>query len=181
MLFAGGVGVGAGGDGEKREDLQPHDVHFWADLQGGMACIADRPVLRLALVQLVGTYSIIAALTVLAVRLAEVMPELEPDQFGFLLAVASTGIGGGAFLVGRFGKHLRRSVWATLGALAMGVCLLALAAVGDRLGPSVARSRGWGWGPACALFRCKRRSKKKPPKKCEARSLGCKTMPSTLP
>jgi len=138
--------------GEKREDLQPHDVHFWEDLQGGLACIAARPVLRLALVQLVGTYSIVAALTVLAVRLAEIMPELDPDQFGFLLAVASVGIGGGALLVGRFGKGIPRSRLTLVGSGLMGLCLLALAAIGDRLWPSVGAIAVLGVGAGLSVI-----------------------------
>jgi len=138
--------------GEKREDLQPHDVHFWEDLRGGLACIGARPVLRLALVQLVGTYSIVAALTVLAVRLAEIMPELNPDQFGFLLAVASVGIGGGALLVGRFGKGIPRSRLALVGSGIMGAGLLALAAIGDRLWPSVGAIAVLGVGAGLSVI-----------------------------
>ncbi|MGQ9866478.1 MAG: MFS transporter [Pseudanabaenaceae cyanobacterium] len=138
--------------GEKWEDLQPHDVHFWEDLWGGLACIGARPVLRLALVQLVGTYSIVAALTVLAVRLAEIMPELDPDQFGFLLAVASMGIGGGALLVGRFGKGIPRSRLALTGSSIMGMALLALAAIGDRLWPSVGAIAVLGVGAGLSVI-----------------------------
>jgi MFS family permease len=82
--------------------------------------------------QLVGTFSVIAALTVLAVRLAEVMPEIKSEQFGFLLADASLGIAIGAAIVGQFGNKLSRKLLALIGSIGMAVFLAGLAVVSDR-------------------------------------------------
>jgi hypothetical protein len=59
----------------------------------GPAICQPGALIRAALVQVVVLYSLFAALAVLAVRMAEVMAELKPDQFGVLLAAAGLGMG----------------------------------------------------------------------------------------
>ena len=74
--------------------------------------------MRGALIQLVILFSVFAALAVLAVRLAEVIPEIKSSQFGFLLAAGGVGMAIGAAFIGYFGQrfpHSRLSLWGSLG------------------------------------------------------------------
>ncbi len=128
--------------------LQPHEKlesqhrdapHVWEDLKLGFQYIGQMPVIKAALVQVVVLYSLFAALAVLAVRMAEVMPELKPDQFGVLLAAAGLGMGIGAFWVGHTGQQVSRRAWSGLGSLLLCVALGSLSWTTDWLFPSL----GW--------------------------------------
>ncbi|MDX1978059.1 MAG: MFS transporter [Pseudanabaenaceae cyanobacterium bins.68] len=119
--------------GETKTNIQTHDLHIWQDIQGGLAYVRQNRLIQSALLQLISTFSIIAALTVIAVRLAEVMPEIRAEQFGFLLAMASVGMGIGAVTVGKFGIDLPRLNLAVIGSIGMAAGLVALALVCDRL------------------------------------------------
>jgi MFS family permease len=83
-------------------------------------------------------YSLFAALAVLAVRMAEVMAELEADQFGVLLAAAGLGMGIGAFWVGHIGRGVSRRAWSGLGSLLLSLALVALSWTERKLFPSLA-------------------------------------------
>ncbi|NJK34167.1 MAG: MFS transporter [Oscillatoriales cyanobacterium SM2_2_1] len=101
-------------------NLRPMEPpHVWQDLREGLRYIQQQPNLQAALWNLISTFSIIAAMTVLAVRLAEVMPEIRSEQFGFLLADASIGMAIGAVLVARFGDRLSRRRLALIGSMGM--------------------------------------------------------------
>ncbi len=108
------------------------DPHVWVDIKDGLQYLGKNRAVQSALLQLVSTFSVIAALTVLAVRLAEVMPEIKSEQFGFLLADASLGIAIGAAIVGQFGNKVPRKVLALIGSVGMAVFLAGLALVCDR-------------------------------------------------
>jgi len=116
--------------GEVRSDKVEN--HVWTDIQEGLQYLGKNRHVQSALWQLVCTFSVIAAMTVLAVRLAEVMPEIKSEQFGFLLADASLGIAIGAVIVGRFGSQVSRQLLALIGAIGMSVFLAGLAVVSDR-------------------------------------------------
>ncbi len=89
--------------GERLQDRL--EYHIWQDLLEGIGYVKTQPIIQGALVQLVTTYSVIAALTVLAVQIAEVLPQLHSDDFGYLLSVSSVGIALAAAILGRF-RHL---------------------------------------------------------------------------
>jgi MFS family permease len=100
---------------------------FWVDIRDGVRYLKHQAQVRVAILQLVLLSCVFAALAVLAVRLAELIPAIKASQFGFLLAAGGLGLGLGAVLVGHFGQRfLRRylSLWGTLG---MGLCLIGLA------------------------------------------------------
>jgi MFS family permease len=113
------------------------DQHFWLDLKEGLAYLRNHRGVRDALVQLVVLFSVFAALAVLAVRLAEVIPQLEADQFGWLLSVGSVGMGLGALVVGQFGQGLSRTRLAKIGTIGMGTALLGLALWHETLTPTL--------------------------------------------
>ncbi|MGD1951825.1 MAG: MFS transporter [Leptolyngbyaceae cyanobacterium] len=108
--------------GESAENLN-RDSHVWADIKDGFTYIQQRPPIRNAIIQLVLLFSVFAALAVLSVRLAEIIPTLKSSQFGVLLASGGVGMGIGAALIGHFGYRFKRRQLSLLGLLGMGAAL----------------------------------------------------------
>ena len=108
--------------GESADNLN-RDSHVWADIKDGFSYIKQRPPIRNAITQLVLLFSVFAALAVLSVRLAEVIPTLKSSQFGILLAAGGVGMGIGAALVGHFGYRFKRRQLSLLGLIGMGAAL----------------------------------------------------------
>jgi len=106
---------------ENLPDSDREAPHVWQDLRDGLNYLRHNRRVRNALLQLIILFSIFAALTVLAVRLAEVIPGLKSSQFGFLLAAGGVGIASGATLLGQFGQrfsHAQLSLWGSVGVAA---------------------------------------------------------------
>ncbi|MEB3276661.1 MAG: MFS transporter [Cyanobacteriota bacterium] len=102
------------------------NVSVWHEVGEGMAVLRSRPSVRSAMAQLVLLYSLLAALYVLAISLASLIPALGPTQFGTLLAMSGIGLALGAVLVAQLGGGLnRRRLGATgLGTMAWTLVLL---------------------------------------------------------
>ncbi|WP_264322959.1 MFS transporter [Romeriopsis navalis] len=113
--------------GEKPVDKTQVQPHVLADIKDGVKYLSEQPRVRAALIQLVILFSIFAALSVLAVRLAEVMPELKSSQFGFLLAAGGVGMAIGAAVLGNFGQRLSNQRLGTYGSIGMATGLGILA------------------------------------------------------
>ncbi len=111
--------------GESSENLT-QDSHVWTDIKDGLRYIQQRPPIRNAIIQLVLLFSVFAALAVLAVRLAEVIPTLKPSQFGVLLASGGVGMGIGAGIIGHIGHRFARRQLSLFGLLGMGASLAGL-------------------------------------------------------
>lgn len=131
--------------------LRPHETlseqepaHVWDDIKDGLAYLGDNARVRGALIQLVLLFSVFAALAVLAVRLAELIPTLKSSQFGFLLAAGGVGMGIGATLVGQFGQRFRRYRLSLYGSLGMAAMLGGLSLSHDHLWMSLALITGVG-------------------------------------
>ncbi|MGF1566941.1 MAG: MFS transporter [Nodosilinea sp.] len=101
--------------------------HFLADIRDGVSYLNQQAQVRVAILQLVLLSSVFAALAVLAVRLAEMMPAIKASQFGFLLAAGGVGLAVGAILVGHFGRRFSKRYLSLGGTLGMAGCLVALA------------------------------------------------------
>jgi len=124
-----------------KENLSPpHEdwSHFLADIKDGFRYLGQQVQVRVAIIQLVLLSSVFAALAVLAVRLAEMIPTIKASQFGFLLAAGGLGLGLGAVLVGNFGPRFPRRFLSLWGALGMASCLIALAWTTQQLWASMA-------------------------------------------
>ncbi|MGF1538060.1 MAG: MFS transporter [Elainellaceae cyanobacterium] len=137
--------------GSKRstsEDTAPLS-QVWADMQSGLQYLNQQPQVRAAIAQLVVLFSVFAALAVLAVRLAEVMPAIESDQFGFLLAAAGVGMAIGAGVIGQFGQRFSRSQISLVGSIGMAGCLAGLALVTQQLLPTLVIIACLGLFAAC--------------------------------
>ncbi len=98
----------------------------WQDLRDGLRYLGENHRIRIALIQLVILFSIFAALTVLAVRMAEVIPGLKSSQFGFLLAAGGIGIALGATLLGQFGQRFSHTALSLVGSIGITACLTSL-------------------------------------------------------
>jgi MFS family permease len=111
---------------EKWQNPQEKSPHVFQDIWDGVRYLGDNHRVRNALVQLVILFSIFAALSVLAVRMAETIPGMKAEQFGFLLAAGGVGMAIGAVILGYWGQrfsHTQLSLW---GAIGMGISLFAL-------------------------------------------------------
>jgi len=122
----------------------PSDTHVWADIKDGLRYLGGKPRIRNAMIQLVLLFSVFAALAVLAVRLAEILPELKSSQFGFLLAAGGVGMGLGAALVGQFGTRFKRPQLALFGSIGMAAMLVGISVFNAQLWPCLLLIGGLG-------------------------------------
>jgi len=112
--------------GEKQKHLSPENAHVLTDISEGLRYLNEKGRIRNAMIQQMILFSIMAALSVLAVTIAEGLPELKAEQFGFLLAAGGVGMALGAVILGNWGQrftHTRLSFW---GALGMSLSLVGL-------------------------------------------------------
>ncbi len=113
--------------GEKQPHVEQKDQnHVFQDLRDGLRYLGENSRIRTALIQLVILFSIFAALAVLAVRMAEVIPGLKSSQFGFLLAAGGVGIAAGATLLGQYGQKFAPIQLSLYGSMGMAACLISL-------------------------------------------------------
>jgi predicted MFS family arabinose efflux permease len=111
---------------EKPHDAATEFPHVFDDLRDGLRYLKANYRVRNALVQLIILFSVFAALTVLAVRMAEIIPNLKASQFGFLLAAGGVGIAGGATILGQFGQRFSYTSLSLCGCLGMAASLVGL-------------------------------------------------------
>ncbi|MGK7941017.1 MAG: MFS transporter [Crocosphaera sp.] len=112
--------------GEKQEKNQQERPHVFEDIKDGIRYLGRNHRVRNALIQLVILFCIFAALSVLAVRMAETIPGMKAEQFGFLLATGGLGMGLGATLLGNWGQKFPNSQLGLWGAIGMAVALVGL-------------------------------------------------------
>ncbi|MEO0406142.1 MAG: MFS transporter [Cyanobacteria bacterium P01_A01_bin.135] len=151
-LLAGGLLLLVGDNELVATDGESQDsplTRLWADMRDGLRYLGDHPPVRAAIAQLVVLFSVFAALAVLAVRLAEVMPAIDADQFGFLLASAGIGMAVGAGLIGQFGQRFARDQLSVLGSFGMAGCLAGLSLFTQQLVPTLALITLLGLFAAC--------------------------------
>jgi MFS family permease len=113
--------------GENKEEPEEEPPHVFADILDGLLYVKHHRRVRNALIQLVILLSVIAALSVLAVRLAETLPGLKASQFGFLLAAGGLGMAGGAAILGHWGQHISHNRLSLYGSIGMAGALAGLA------------------------------------------------------
>lgn len=109
----------------------------WGNIRDGLRYLKNQSHVRAALIHLVILFSIFAALAVLAVRMAEVMPDIKSSQFGFLLAAGGVGMAIGAVLVGQFGQRVSRTQLGFYGSTGMAISLAAVSFFAHRFFPSL--------------------------------------------
>ena len=112
--------------GEKLDKSQQQQPHVLADIKDGISYLNQNPRVRNALIQLVILFSIFAALAVLAVSMADRIPQIEADQFGILLAAAGVGMGASAAILGSKGQSINRARLSFIGSLGVAASLVGL-------------------------------------------------------
>ena len=118
---------------EKPLQSEKESDHIFTDLRDGLRYLKDNDRLRNALIQLIILFSVFAALTVLAVRMAELIPNLKASQFGFLLAAGGVGIAIGATLLAQFGQRFSYTKLSLYGSMGMTASLVGLAVITKQL------------------------------------------------
>jgi MFS family permease len=111
---------------EKPHPPETEFPHVFSDLRDGLSYLKANHRVRNALLQLIILFSVFAALTVLAVRMAEIIPNLKASQFGLLLASGGVGIAAGATILGQFGQRFSYSQLSLWGCLGMAASLVGL-------------------------------------------------------
>lgn len=111
---------------EKPQQTQTESPHIFTDLRDGFRYLGENRQLRNALIQLIILFSIFAALTVLAVRMAELIPGLKASQFGFLLAAGGVGIALGATILGLYCQRFSYTQLSLCGSVGMAASLIGL-------------------------------------------------------
>ncbi|MEL6938375.1 MAG: MFS transporter [Cyanobacteria bacterium J06598_1] len=128
---------------EVKSDI-PVQTRAWEDIKDGLRYLQKQVQVRSALIQLIVLFSVFAALAVLAVRLAEVIPTIKSSQFGFLLAAGGVGLAIGAVVIGQFGQRFSRSQLGLVGSLGMAATLTGLSLAPAQLWPSIGLIGGLG-------------------------------------
>ena len=112
--------------GEKLVDTEKEQPHPWQDIKDGIKYLGKNRRVRNALIQLVILFSIFAALAVLAVSMADLIPQIEAEQFGFLLAAAGVGMGASAAILGSKGQNINRARLSLIGSIGVAASLIGL-------------------------------------------------------
>jgi predicted MFS family arabinose efflux permease len=110
--------------GENRETPAEEPPHVWQDIREGLSYVKHHKQVRNALIQLVILFSVFAAISVLAVRLAETLPGMKASQFGFLLSAAGVGMACSAAILGHWDQRLSNAQLSLYGSVGMAGALV---------------------------------------------------------
>ena len=114
---------------ETNEEIEASDrqkPRVWQDIRDGIKYLGENSTVRNALIQLVILFSIFAALAVLAVSMAEQIPQIEAESFGILLAAAGVGMGISAGILGSKGENLDPNLLSLIGSIGVAASLAGL-------------------------------------------------------
>ena len=104
--------------GEQPKNLRTTNPHVFKDIWDGIRYLGHNNRVRNALIQLTILFSVFAALAVLAVSMADQIPQIDADQFGILLAASGIGMAISAAILGNWGQKFARiklSLWGSFG------------------------------------------------------------------
>ena len=96
------------------------------EFKESLQILKEKPTIRIAILNLVILYSLLAALYVLTITLASSIPSLGPTRFGALLATSGIGVAIGALLIAQLGNSLNKKVLPTIGLGSITICLILL-------------------------------------------------------
>lgn len=132
-LFVGGAYAIAGmiliglKTGETQAQLRQESPHPLQDIWEGIQYLNQNHRVRNALIQLIVLFSVFAALVILAVSLADKIPQIEADQFGLLLATTGLGMGISAAVIGNLGGRFTNAQLSFTGSMGVSISLIGLA------------------------------------------------------
>ncbi|HEY9809125.1 MAG TPA: MFS transporter [Halomicronema sp.] len=123
--------------GENITPVSGETPHVFEDIRDGLRYLKANIRVRNALIQLVILFSIFAALAVLAVRMAEVIPGLKASQFGFLMAAGGVGMAAGSTALGYFGSRFSHLQLSLVGSVGMAASLVGLSLFAQQVVPAL--------------------------------------------
>ena len=112
--------------GETKEHRKQEKPHVFQDIWDGIRYLGKNHRVRNALIQLIILFSVFATLPVLAVRLADKIPDMRPEQFGRLIAAGGVGIGCVATILGSLGQRFSHTQLSICGLLGVAASLIGL-------------------------------------------------------
>ncbi len=112
--------------GETKQIPTGEEPHILADLRDGIRYLNDRQKIKGAILQLVIFSSVFTSMTVVAIRIAELLPEIKASQFGFLLAAAGVGMALGAVILGYIGPKFSNAQLGLYGSIGVAATLVGL-------------------------------------------------------
>jgi len=111
---------------EKPQDKSKANTSAWQDIRDGINYLKNNRQVRNALLQLILLFSVFAALVILAVSIADQLPNLEADEFGILLATTGIGMGISAAIVGGLEQKFTNSQLSLIGSVGVSASLFGL-------------------------------------------------------
>jgi predicted MFS family arabinose efflux permease len=112
--------------GENQSHQSKTEAHPLQDIWDGVKYLKQNQKVRNALIQLIVLFSVFAALVVLAVSMADKIPQIEADQFGILLASTGLGMGVSAAIVGNLGQKFTNAQLSFVGSIGVALSLVGL-------------------------------------------------------
>ncbi len=103
---------------------------WWEELRFGIAYIANNKLVYRAIMKITFLFSTIIALTPISVGLTEQLLNLQPVQFGYVIAAAGIGMGVGNFVVGHYFSNVSAALLAYKGFVLLGFFLTLLGSLG---------------------------------------------------
>lgn len=114
---------------DNKPNRQEHEP-WWEELRFGIAYIVSSKYVFRAILKITILFSTIITLNIIAVGLAEQVLDLQPHQFGYIVAAAGLGMGVGNFFVGIFGARIHATVLAYRGFCCLGFFMSVLGSLG---------------------------------------------------
>ena len=111
---------------ETKQDRSKEEAHPLQDIWDGVKYLKKNRRVRNALIQLIVLFSVFAALVILAVSMADKIPQIEADQFGILLATTGVGMGVSAAIVGNLGQRFTNAQLSFVGSIGVAIALVGL-------------------------------------------------------
>jgi MFS family permease len=108
---------------EKREP-------WWEELRFGLAYISGNDVVFRAIMKITILFSTIITLNIIAVGLAQQVLQIQPFQFGYIVAAAGIGMGIGNFWVAHYGQKMSTNLLVHSGFTGLGLFMCSLGSLG---------------------------------------------------
>ncbi len=119
--------------GETKVHRRKESPHPIQDIWDGIKYLGENHRVRNALIQLIVLFSVFAALVILAVSMADKIPQIDADQFGILLATTGVGMGISAAVIGNLGGKFTHAQLSFIGSVGVSVSLIGLSLASSNL------------------------------------------------
>lgn len=103
---------------------------WWEELRFGLAYISGNAIVFRAIMKITILFSTIITLNIIAVGLAQQVLQIQPFQFGYVVAAAGVGMGIGNFWVGHYGQKKSTNMLVYTGFTGLGLFMCALGSLG---------------------------------------------------